>query len=72
MPKQLQPIVLVLIANARQLENCAVAFENRGWKISTVTFEHQDRTNSLYDTLEDLQEDIKEIGRKIDRQNPPD
>jgi predicted neuraminidase len=34
--------------------------------------ESQERSNSLYDTLEDLQEDIKEIGRKIDRQNPPD
>ena len=33
--------------------------------------EHQERTNILYDTLEDLQDDIKEIGRKIDRQNPP-
>jgi predicted neuraminidase len=33
--------------------------------------EHQERTNTLYDTLEDLQDDIKEIGRKIDRQNPP-
>jgi chromosome segregation ATPase len=32
--------------------------------------DHQERTNSLYDTLEDLQDDIKEIGRKIDRQNP--
>jgi chromosome segregation ATPase len=34
--------------------------------------EHQERANSLYDAIEDLQEDIKEIGRKIDRQNPPD
>ncbi|NJR32296.1 MAG: hypothetical protein HC778_04895 [Chamaesiphon sp. CSU_1_12] len=34
--------------------------------------ESQEQSNSLYDTLEDLQEDIKEIGRKIDRQNPPD
>ena len=34
--------------------------------------EHQERTNLLYDTIEDLQEDIKEIGRKIDRQNPLD
>ncbi|AFY94455.1 hypothetical protein [Chamaesiphon minutus] len=34
--------------------------------------ESQERSNSLYDALEDLQEDIKEIGRKIDRQNPPE
>jgi predicted neuraminidase len=34
--------------------------------------ESQERSTSLYDTLEDLQEDIKEIGRKIDRQNPPE
>ena len=33
--------------------------------------EHQERSNALYDSLEDLHEDIKEIGRKIDRQNPP-
>ena len=33
--------------------------------------EHQERSNVLYDSLEDLHEDIKEIGRKIDRQNPP-
>jgi chromosome segregation ATPase len=33
--------------------------------------EQQERTNTLYDALEDLQDDIKEIGRKIDRQNPP-
>ena len=33
--------------------------------------EHQERGNALYDSLEDLHEDIKEIGRKIDRQNPP-
>jgi chromosome segregation ATPase len=33
--------------------------------------DHQERANSLYDAIEDLQEDIKEIGRKIDRQNPP-
>ncbi len=32
--------------------------------------EHQERGNVLYDSLEDLHEDIKEIGRKIDRQNP--
>gem|GEM_PF-2766055 len=32
--------------------------------------EHQERSNVLYDSLEDLHEDIKEIGRKIDRQNP--
>jgi len=34
--------------------------------------EHQERSNVLYDSLEDLHEDIKEIGRKIDRQNPPE
>jgi predicted neuraminidase len=34
--------------------------------------EHQERSNALYDSLEDLHEDIKEIGRKIDRQNPPE
>lgn len=33
--------------------------------------EHQERSNVLYDSLDDLHEDIKEIGRKIDRQNPP-
>ena len=33
--------------------------------------EHQERGNVLYDSLDDLHEDIKEIGRKIDRQNPP-
>ena len=32
--------------------------------------EQQERSNVLYDSLEDLHEDIKEIGRKIDRQNP--
>jgi predicted neuraminidase len=31
--------------------------------------EHQERSNALYDSLEDLHDDIKEIGRKIDRQN---
>lgn len=34
--------------------------------------EHQERSNVLYDSLEDLHEDIKEIGRKIDRQNLPE
>lgn len=34
--------------------------------------EHQERANSLYDAIEDLQEDIKEIGRKLDKQNPPE
>ena len=33
--------------------------------------EHQERSNALYDSLEDLHEDTKEIERKIDRQNPP-
>jgi predicted nucleic acid-binding Zn-ribbon protein len=32
--------------------------------------DHQKRTNALYDSLDDLQEDIREIRRKIDRQNP--
>jgi predicted neuraminidase len=31
--------------------------------------DHQERTNALYDSLDDLQDDIKEIGKKIDRQN---
>jgi hypothetical protein len=31
--------------------------------------DHQERTNALYDSLDDLQDDSKEIGRKIDRQN---
>jgi predicted neuraminidase len=31
--------------------------------------DHQERTNALYDSLDDLQDDIKEIGRKIDRKN---
>jgi chromosome segregation ATPase len=34
--------------------------------------EHQERTNALDDSLDDLHDDIKEIGRKIDRQNPPE
>jgi chromosome segregation ATPase len=34
--------------------------------------EHQERTNALYDSMEDLEDNIKEIGKKIDRQNPPD
>jgi hypothetical protein len=33
--------------------------------------EHQERSNVLYDSLEDLHEDIREIKRKIDKQNPP-
>jgi chromosome segregation ATPase len=32
--------------------------------------EQQERTNALYDSLDDLQDDIREILRKIDRQNP--
>jgi chromosome segregation ATPase len=32
--------------------------------------EHQERTNALYDSMDDLQDDIKEIGKKIDRQDP--
>jgi chromosome segregation ATPase len=31
--------------------------------------EHQERTNALYDSLDDLHDDIKEIGKKIDRKN---
>jgi predicted neuraminidase len=31
--------------------------------------DHQERTNALYDSLDDLQDDIKEIGKKIDRKN---
>ena len=34
--------------------------------------DHQERTNALYDSLDDLQDDIKEIGKKIDRQNLPE
>ncbi len=33
-------------------------------------YRRQERTSALYDTIEDLQEDIREIGRKIDRQSP--
>jgi hypothetical protein len=32
-------------------------------------YHRQERTNALYDTIEDLQEDIREIRLKIDRQN---
>jgi predicted neuraminidase len=32
--------------------------------------DHQERTNALYDSMDELQDDIKEIGRKIDRQDP--
>jgi chromosome segregation ATPase len=32
--------------------------------------EHQEWTNALYDSLDDLQDDIKEINRKLDRKNP--
>jgi chromosome segregation ATPase len=32
--------------------------------------EQKERTNALYDSLDDLQDDIREILRKIDRQNP--
>ena len=31
--------------------------------------DHQERTNALYDSLDDLQDDIKEINRKLDRKN---
>ena len=31
-----------------------------------------DRNNALYEAIEDLQDDIKEIHRKLDRQNPPE
>jgi chromosome segregation ATPase len=34
--------------------------------------EHQERTNALYDSMDDLQDNIKEIGKKIDRQNSPE
>ena len=34
--------------------------------------DHQERTNALYDSLDDLQDDIKESGRKIDRKNSPE
>jgi hypothetical protein len=33
--------------------------------------EHQELTNTLYDSPEDLHDDVKEIGRKIDRRNSP-
>jgi hypothetical protein len=33
--------------------------------------EHQELTNALYDSPEDLHDDVKEIGRKIDRGNSP-
>lgn len=32
--------------------------------------EHQERTSVIYDSLDDLQDDIKEIKRKLDRQSP--
>jgi hypothetical protein len=32
--------------------------------------DHQELTNALYDSMDELQDDIKEIGRKIDRQDP--
>ena len=31
--------------------------------------EHQERNNVIYDSLDDLQDDIKEINRKLDRKN---
>lgn len=31
--------------------------------------EHQERTNALYDSLDDLQEDIRGIGKKINGEN---
>jgi hypothetical protein len=31
--------------------------------------DHQELTNALYDSLDDLQDDIKEINRKLDRKN---
>ncbi|WP_310488802.1 hypothetical protein [Chamaesiphon sp. VAR_69_metabat_338] len=34
--------------------------------------EHQERTKALYDSMDDLQDDIREIGKKIDRQTPPE